>query len=374
MENILQPRRIKEGRLFRDLSQQELADELDVTKQAISQYENGVLTPKAETLYKLAEVLEFPLAYFSKPYTEEIITPIFFRKRKTSRKKNVVVFETYINWMVEVYAYLKEYLHLPELNLVQKDNVYYSDEKIEEIATELRRCWGLGNGPISNMTLLMENNGFIISKTGLDPQKVDACSVFFTSAKSGKQPMIFLTSSTSAVRSRRDLAHELGHQVLHSWMGKEDFDENADIIEKEAELFASYFLMPRDSMQRESFSIDSLNSLLLMKKRWGASAQSLLYHLHNLNLIDDSKFERFQKGIYHKGWRKQEPFDDEIIQEKPNLIKDAINMLIENKVKTARDIVDDLGFPARDIAALCGLKLSFFSNSEIIKPKLSLIK
>ncbi len=111
-----------------------------------------------------------------------------------------------------------------------------------------------------------------------------------------------------------------------------------------------------------------------MKRRWGASAQSLLYHLHNLKLVDDDKFERFQKTIYHKGWRKQEPFDDEIMQEKPNLIKDAIDMLIENRVKTARDIVEDLSFPAKDIAALCGVKLSFFSNSEIVKPKLSLIR
>jgi Zn-dependent peptidase ImmA (M78 family) len=46
--------------------------------------------------------------------------------------------------------------------------------------------------------------------------------------------MIFLTSSTSAVRSRRDESHELGHQVLHSWMTKEDFEENKEVIEKEA--------------------------------------------------------------------------------------------------------------------------------------------
>lgn len=48
--------------------------------------------------------------------------------------------------------------------------------------------------------------------------------------------MIFLTSSTSAVRSRRDVSHELGHQVLHSWMTKEDFEENKEVIEKEAAL------------------------------------------------------------------------------------------------------------------------------------------
>ncbi|WP_182185508.1 helix-turn-helix domain-containing protein [Pectinatus frisingensis] len=374
MKKVLQPRRIKEGRLFRNLSQENLADELGVTKQAISQYENGVVTPKSEIIYKLADVLEFPLNYFSKGYSEKIITPIFFRKRKTSRKKYTIIFKTYINWMVDIYSYIEEYLKLPSLNLIRKTHVYYSDDEIREAAIELRRAWGLGNGPISNVTLLLENNGFIISKTNLTPEKVDACSLFFTSVTHEKRPMIFLTSSTSSVRSRRDIAHELGHQVLHSWMSVEDFEENEEIIEHEADSFANYFLMPADAMERECFAIDSINSLLLMKKRWGASAQSILYYLHNLGLISNDEFENLKNQIYRKGWRKKEPFDDEIAQEKPNLIHDAITMLIDNGLKTAKNILDDLSLPANDVVALCGISKSFFNDNLIQKPKLYLIK
>lgn len=62
------------------------------------------------------------------------------------------------------------------------------------------------------------------------------------------------------------MAHELGHQVLHSWMNKDDFETSSDIIEKEADLFANYFLMPRDAMERECFAVNSSTSLLAMKK------------------------------------------------------------------------------------------------------------
>jgi len=61
----LQPKRIKEGRLFRGLTQENLADVVGVTKQAVSQYETGVLTPTLEVMTQIADVLEFPMQYFS---------------------------------------------------------------------------------------------------------------------------------------------------------------------------------------------------------------------------------------------------------------------------------------------------------------------
>ena len=99
----LQPRRIKEGRLFRGLTQEGLADAIGVTKQAVSQYETGVLTPTFEVITQIADILDFPQQYFSKPYQNEILTPVFFRKRKTSAKKLTELFQTYIEWMADIY-------------------------------------------------------------------------------------------------------------------------------------------------------------------------------------------------------------------------------------------------------------------------------
>lgn len=367
--------RLKEARLLRELTQIELADMLSVTKQAISQYENGIVIPRGDIVIKMADSLKMPLSYFSMAESNNIQTPIFFRSRKTSRKKLRDKYMVYIHWMIDIYIYINNFVKLPKVNLIYKCQERYSLDDIILIAKELRQYWGLGNGPINNLTLLLENNGFVIAKTPLHADKVDACSLYFTNIDSNKnRPIIFLTSSTSSVRSRRDLAHELGHQVLHSWMDQEMFENNLSNIEIEAELFASCFLMPPDAMKRESFSVTSTDSLLYLKRRWGASAQSILYHLHTLGLIKDSLFENLKVNIYKRRWRITEPFDNQIKQEFPELIKDALNLLVEANVKEPSDITDDLSFPVKDLAELCCLPEAFFTLSKPVKPMITIIK
>ncbi len=359
--------------MFRGLTQSDLAEIVGITKQAVSQCETGVLTPSAETLASISNALEFPLSFFSHPFASPILAPIFFRKRKTAAKKTMFVFQTYIEWMAEIYEYIERHVHLPEVHLITKDSFGYSPAEVSHIATELRRHWGLGDGPISDMTLLLENNGFIISKVGLDASKVDACSVFYTPMSASKRPMVFLTSGTSAVRSRRDLAHELGHQVLHAWMDKEEFEAHKDVIEQDADMFASFFLMPEKAMRRESFAVKTLDSLFLMKRRWGASAQSILYHLMQTDSIDQELGESLLRKFYHRGWRTHEPADDSIPQERPGLIHDAIMLLIEHDVKTRSALLDDLSIPVENVCELCGFPKNFF-DVQAIRPKLSLVK
>lgn len=367
--------RLKEARLLRGLTQTELADMVGITKQAVSQYENGIVTPRGNVEIDMAQVLGMPLAYFSMPDSDSIRTPIFFRSRKTTTNKKTIPYKVYINWTVDIYNYIANLVKLPKVNMINKCQEQYSLDDIIVITKELRKSWGLGSGPISNLTLLMENNGFIIAKTPLKADKVDACSLYFTNNQTEKnRPMVFLTSSTSSVRSRRDLAHELGHQVLHSWMSEDEFEQNKARIEEEAELFASCFLMPCDAMEREAFSVTSLDSLLYMKRRWGTSAQSILYHLHNLGLIPNISFENLRGNIYSRKWRKHEPFDNDIAQERPELIKDAISLVVEAGLKSPREIQEELSFPVKDLAELCGLPKDFFDNVNLEKPILRIIK
>lgn len=171
VEAIFQPKRLKEGRSFRGLTQLKLAEQIGITKQAISQFEKGTMLPNLDMTYQFVDILEFPINYFFKPYKENLSTPIFFRKNKTSAKKTIFLFETYISWMIDIYHYLNEFLRMPELNMIYKNKLFYSEDEIEEAAKELRRIWGLGNGPISNMTTLLENNGFIISKIDLNVKR-----------------------------------------------------------------------------------------------------------------------------------------------------------------------------------------------------------
>ena len=56
--------RLKSARLYRGKTIKELADQTEISKQAISQFENGKATPSIETLLKIMNVLKFPREYF----------------------------------------------------------------------------------------------------------------------------------------------------------------------------------------------------------------------------------------------------------------------------------------------------------------------
>jgi hypothetical protein len=70
--------------------------------------------------------------------------------------------------------------------------------------------WQLGNGPIDDITVLIENSGVIVATVDGVDEKVDAFSM------SRKRPVIIRNSSKeSPCRYRFDLAHELGHLLMH---------------------------------------------------------------------------------------------------------------------------------------------------------------
>lgn len=355
IQGALVPDRIKEGRRARGLTQTELAEALMVSKQAISQYENGSSSPKPEVFELMCEMLQLPHSYFSKEIPYKITTPIFFRKRQTAAKKYSDIFEVRIGWLVEIYQYLKSFIEFPVVQLQTYAQESYTFEEIIKIAGEVREYWGLGKGPISNISLLLENNGFIISKVKIGAEKVDACSFLKTDAGE-KRPMVFGTPDTSAVRSRRDIGHELGHQFLHSWMDQAYFDANRKRLDEEAEWFASAFLMPPEAMKREVYSISSLDSLLLLKKRWKVSCQSILYHMRSLELISSNQFNYLRNKMYSHGWRMSEPLDQEMEHEEPQMIKQACSLILDNKIRTPAQFSDEIGLPVEDIEMLCGLE------------------
>ncbi|KAA8809228.1 helix-turn-helix domain-containing protein, partial [Lactobacillus crispatus] len=55
--------RIKELRLKNNLSQKQLADEIGISNQSISFYENGNRKPKIEVWQKLANFFNVPVTY-----------------------------------------------------------------------------------------------------------------------------------------------------------------------------------------------------------------------------------------------------------------------------------------------------------------------
>ena len=97
--------KIKKRRRELKLSQEELAEILDVTYQQIQRYENGTNKLNVENIQTVAEALSVPLSYFFETYAETSFPEgklpdlsskeknllKHFRKIKDSRSKNLVI-------------------------------------------------------------------------------------------------------------------------------------------------------------------------------------------------------------------------------------------------------------------------------------------
>lgn len=226
--------------------------------------------------------------------------------------------------------YMEGLLAFPSINIpryIERENFIPTDfDEIEQLAIKVRKMWGLGNGPISNIVLLLEKNGVVVARSPFSDYSVDACSVW----QDKDRPFILLSNDKTASRSRFDIAHELGHLLLHSRIKLSEFNlkENFKRIEKEANRFAGAFLLPAPSFGREIF-MSSLEHLIDLKKRWKVSINAMAYRAKQLNIFTEYQYIYLKNKLAHNNWLVNEPLDDEFKFEEPTLLKQALETLVE---------------------------------------------
>ena len=182
---------------------------------------------------------------------------------------------------------------LPELNVPD-----LREDTPETAALSLRHFWGIGERPIKNMIYLLELKGIRVFSLVEDGTEVDAYSVW-----RGNRPCIFLNTGKSAERRRFDAAHELGHLVLHKHAAPSGID-----AEKDANAFASAFLMPAASMKAIG-RVVSLDYLIQEKRKWGVSVAAMAYRLHSLRLMSDWNYHTLCVDMSKRGYRTKEPLE-----------------------------------------------------------------
>lgn len=365
MDANLMGARIREARLVRGYSVQELAKKLGVTRQAISRYENGDLRPKSETIADLSRFLELPISFFSMPKVEIYNSgTVFFRSRKTADSKLRDMIRIRNRWAYAVFHECEKYLTLPPEVIPNYDHLLESDisyDIIEDIANQLRKDWGLGLGPIPNLTLLLETKGFIISGADINQEKADACS-----QRIDGRPFIFsIRDKSSTCRTRFSLAHELGHLILHQDIAEDDLLKSKDLfdrVEREANYFASCFLLPRKGFEREVMSV-SLKHLIILKERWKVSIAAIIFRCNDLHLFSENQVLYLRKQMSALHMRKVEPLDDSIAPEIPQMLSIAVRKLLEAGIFTKNAFIELFCLSATDLEQICSLPSGFFSPS-----------
>ncbi|MDA5457569.1 helix-turn-helix domain-containing protein [Weissella confusa] len=348
--------RLKSARIFRHLSITALSEQIGVTKQMISKYEKQGAQPTEDKVDAIVSKLKFPKDYFfgeDDDWLAKGESRTFYRSRTTTtqaEKKPAEFIKDVVNLLFD---YLDNYVDMPTLdedipNRLEGMNPH-------QAALGLRSIWGIGDAPISDVVALMEVHGFAIADISIKSEKIDAISGY---AGDGKRYVVLYDSSfASYFRLQFSIAHELGHWILHS-NTYDPYDLNSleyKEMEKEANDFASEFLMPADSfgVEAESYSKSDIVEIISLKKRWEVSLGAIIYRMRELGIISDVKYVALQKQISYKGWRKNEPLDSspEYPVQKPMILHEAFDMLLD------ADIVVDPTHLAESIYIKTGVDL-----------------
>lgn len=356
--------RLREAREARGILTAALASQLGVTKQAISQYENGGVSPHPEVMRQIAGALNLPVRYFCQAPRLDRTTTLHFRSlaRATSaaRKKSAGRF----NWLIDITDWVTRYVDLPVVNLphidLPADPSLISTADVERAAELCRRFWGLGDGPLPNVVRLLERSGVVVAR-GAVAEAIDAFSTWVD-----ERPYVFLGKETSAARGRFNALHELGHLVLHRRVeqGLANQHEVHSLLESQAHRFAGALALPA-----QPFAADLRGSTMpyfqALKPKWVMSIASMIYRAADLGLLNQEQVQRLWKQRVRLGWRVNEPWDDEIPVEEPFLLRRSIELILSEAIVSRDDILAEISLDASDVEDLTGLPARFFESTTV---------
>ncbi len=297
MENVI-AYRIKNARKLKGLTLQQVADELDVSKQMISKYENGKSTPNSTNLIKLSHLFNLKIDYFFNALKIEIGEVNFRKKASFSKKKQDSIKEK-IRIDLENYLWIEDILSI-DYNFVNtiKDFAINSLEDIEKAALHLRNEWNIGIDPIHNIIQLLEDKEIKVIELFDIDEKFDGLATYVNE----KFPVIVVNGNLPVERKRFTLLHELGHLLLNL--------HDCEIKEEEnyCNKFASELLLPRKIVIDEfggKRSNITLNELIATQKKYGMSIPAIIYRLVDTKILSKEKQIQFYKKMNFDSFLKE---------------------------------------------------------------------
>lgn len=328
------------ARKRRRLTGKGLAELAGVSPITISRIENGE-KPDDETVEKLSRALGYPVKFFEDDDPEVVDTgAVSFRAltKMTARERDAALAAASIG--LQVSDWLESKFSLPEPQI--PDFSYETDPNAA--AHSLRQMWALGDRPITNLLALLETKGLRVFSLSEKTNSFDAFSFW-----RNEKPFIFLNNFKTAEHSLMDAAHELGHLCLHRHAGAHTGTLSSRLAEREANQFASAFLMPTNDVRPRMPSLITVDFILKAKLRWRVSAMALTYRLHSLQLLSEWQYKSTCIELTSRGYRTGEPIG---IERETSRVWQKVLAQLWAERKTKDHIAAELHMPLDEVEAL----------------------
>jgi Zn-dependent peptidase ImmA (M78 family)/DNA-binding XRE family transcriptional regulator len=352
----------------RRISQVQLASMVGVSPATVSKWRSGSQAPEHDALLRLATVVNVTAEWFTRPISPKLSLPLF-RSNASAHVSAREMLEARLTWAQDVAITLAEFVDYPDVILPVRpytEPEEITDEEIEEAASECRELWRLGSSVIQDLALAAEGAGVILVREETGIAQIEGLSAWSLTLA---RPFILLSADKdNGFRSRFDLAHEIGHLVLHRHIGRPTEPERHKLLEQQAHRFAGALLLPAETFAREVRVPPTLDDLLVLKRRWGVSAAAIIMRLHALELVDENQKITLFKRRSARWGAKSEPGDGERIPERPRLLKRTIDLLVEENVMPLESVPHHLGLSETDLGMLAGLQEGYFRrHSNVIQ-------
>lgn len=334
-------KRLSLARKRRRLTGKGLAESAGLSAITVSRLENGENQPDDETIAKLAAALQYPVEFFSDDDPEEIDTnAVSFRSltKMSAKERDAAIGAGSLG--LQLADWVEREFRLPTPNI--PDLSYETDP--EAAARAIRQFWGLGEKPIGDIIGLLEVNGVRLFSLTEETATIDAFSFW-----RNDRPFIFLNNFKTAEHSIHDSVHELGHLVMHRHAGIEPGTNSSRHAEREANRFASAFLMPANDVRARMPHFITVDTIIAAKKRWRVSAMSMAYRLHALNLLSEWQYKSACIELGRRKYRTDEP--DGIERENSRVWQKILAQLWSER-KTKNHIAAMLHLPLDELEAL----------------------
>ncbi|SDG59515.1 Zn-dependent peptidase ImmA, M78 family [Bradyrhizobium sp. Rc2d] len=331
------------ARQLRGFPQNEAAECLRVPNAELSRVENLLKEPSEQLLAAAAEIYSVPVEFFGQ--TDAIygapvsVHPMWRKKASVSATElHRIVAELNVRVM-----HLRKLLEATDVEPVRKIPTFDSDEygnDAEKIADLVRRFWQLPDGPIQDVTALVEEAGILVAHSDLGGSSVSGVRF----SVPGMPHIIVLNRQQSADRLRFTLCHELGHVIMHSFPTPN--------MEEEANTFASCFLVPTADIKPyfAGRRVD-LRLLAALKPEWKVSMASLVFAAERAGALNKTQAQYIWKQFNIHKIKLREPPELDFAPEEPRTVSDLVSLHL-----------NDMGYSLGDLS-----KMLIMNETEIAR-------
>lgn len=308
--------------------------------QMIYKIEHGLRKIKAHELAALAKAYSFDLNMFL--LEEKPADQVKFSWRAERMPKQANRIKARSKMFFERYFHLQELLGYEtsgtKLSRITRQitSVYDASEEGEKYSNWLK----LGDRPALTFKRILEEEYNLPIFFDKMPKGISAIAII-----SENYSAIFINTEDAPCRRNFDIAHELFHIIYQQDIPDKCYRSSSKTGEMLANAFASAFLLPRNSIERDinkrkERSTINVSDLVIMACDYDVSLDALLWRLVNLNRIDRDRvneilnIDSFKE--YYYNLRKVKPELTPYISEKyVCLVYDAVKQGKMSRMRAA---------------------------------------